>query len=124
MAKFTDSNGAIWEVTPAAANWVASPADESDTGYINTFADIQGDRDIAGQRFNLQWPFQKEPTLIGKHSESTPEKAINAFAQQNRAKATVRVSAQAPKADASGNSPLLGLLLVAAVLYFADNKRR
>jgi len=127
MPQHLDPNGGLWEVTIAGSVWLASLADNAEIGYPNKFADIDDDRNIGGKPFHLTWAFNREPSLSGKLANVQPKDAIDGFARQNRAGATILVQGKVPTPDQpppSGSGSLVALLLIVAIIYFADDGKR
>lgn len=134
MPKFVDENGIRWDIkttsvqvakdTPTGT-WFAGVDDASERDYSgNQFAlddeatfDGQG-----GQTTRITWPTGGNPILRGPGKEDASLASIRAFAARQKAggmkNVALRASASPP--NTPGESPLLALLAIAVIVYYAD----
>lgn len=136
MPRFTDKNGVVWDIrttvttiTPgkSSGSFFAVVADDSPRDYSAHLVDSDfeplghpGERTVH--------PAGGNPFLSGPGGEREAQVAANRLATldagkpQNQRDLTIKVTASAPTTAGSGS--LVALLLVVAVIYFADGKGR
>ncbi len=132
MPKFTDENGITWDIRTTVvkvnnvandASWFAAVDDASDREYSGSGHVAMVDAETFGPPGTdptITWPLGGNPIIRGKGNEDDAAATLKMFAQRNKG----RTDTIALRVKSKGESSMLALVIIAAVILLADKKRR
>lgn len=134
MSKFTDDNGITWDIRSTTvrvddkqtdASWFAAVDDSSEREYTGAGHVAMSDADTfgpPGTEPKITWPSGGNPILRGKGNDDDATATIRMFAQRNRGRTDI-ITLRVRSSPAQSES-LLALLVIAAVVWLSDKRRR